>query len=184
MNRFCAVDDPIVDRREPPWCADPDGFDPAPGSVSAKEATTSPVAIAFEPAGLLLVGAEPDEHLAGDAVVGAEHRPQRQRRVAQLHRQFDVLGQVQAEATPLLRDRVAEQPHLLGLLAQIVGDPVVGEDLLLARHDRGADELTGLGQDLLEVVVADFGSGHRTALLFGEWDRRPAKSYMKYDVPI
>ena len=81
---------------------------------------------ALEPAGLLLVGAEPDEHLTGDAVVGAEHRPQRQRRVAQLHGQLDILGEIQAEAAPLLRDRVAEQPHLLGLLAKVVGHPVVG----------------------------------------------------------
>ena len=145
----------------------PDGFDPAPGSVSAKEATTSPDGHRLEPAGLLLVGAEPDEHLSGDAVVGAEHRPQRQRRVAQLHRQLDVLGEVQSEAAPLLRDRVAEQAHLLGLLAQIVGHPVVGENLLLARDDRGADEVAGLGQDLLEVLVADFGVVIATPL--GEW---------------
>ena len=85
----------------------------------------------LQPAGLLLVGAEPDEHLTGDAVVGAEHRPQRQRRVAQLHRQLDILGEVEAEAAPLLRDRVAEQPHLLGLLAEVVGHPVVGQNLLL-----------------------------------------------------
>ena len=138
----------------------------------------------LEPARLLLVGAEPDEHLPGDAVVGAEHRPQRQRRVAEFHRQFDVLGQVQAEAAPLLRDRIAEQPHLLGLLAQVVGYPVVGQDLLLARHDGGADEVTSLGQDLLEILVADFGGGHRRLLLFGEWPHGRQKSYMKYDVRL
>ena len=92
----------------------PDGFDPAPGSVSANErhlAGGHPL----EPLRLLLVGAEPDEHLAGDAVVGAEHRPQGKRGVAQLHCQLDVLGQVQAETAPLLGDRVAEQAHLRGL---------------------------------------------------------------------
>ena len=104
----------------------------------------------------LLVGAEPHEYLTGDAVVGAEHRSQCQRCVPKLHRHLDVLGQVQAETTPLLGDRVTEQPHLLGLLAEVVGNPVVGEDLLLARDDRAANELAGLGQDLLEVLVADF----------------------------
>ena len=139
----------------------------------------------LEPLGLLLVGAEPDEDLAGDAVVGAEHRPQGERGVAQLHGQLDILGQVQAEAAPLLGDRVAEQPHLLGLLAKVVGHPVVGEDLLLARNDRGADEMTGLGQDLLEVLVADFGGGHfRRAPLRRVDAAWPEKSYMKYDVRL
>ena len=78
------------------------------------------------------------------------------------------MGQVQAEPAPLLRYRVAEQAHLLGLLAQVVGDPVVGEDLLLARHDGGAHEVASLRQDLLEILVADFGCGHRLMLLFGE----------------
>ena len=115
----------------------------------------------LQPRRLLLVGAEPDEHLTGDAVVGAEHRPQRQRRVAELHRQLDILGDVETESAPLLRDRITEQAHLPGLLAQVVGDPVVGENLLFARNDGGADEVAGLGQDLLEILIADFGSGHR-----------------------
>ena len=134
----------------------------------------------LEPARLLLVGAEPDEHLSGDAVVGAEHRAQRQRCVAQFHGQFDVLCQVQAQPAPLLRDRVAEQAHLLGVLAQVVGDPVVGEDLLLSRHDGGAHEVASLGQDLLEIVVADFCRGHRQMLLSGEW--RPMDGEIIYEI--
>jgi hypothetical protein len=113
----------------------------------------------LQPARFLLVGAEPDEDLPGDAVVGPEHRPQGQRGVAQLHRQLDILREVQAQTTPFLRDRIAEQPHLLGLLAQVVGHPILGQNLLLARYDRGADEVTSLGQDVLEILVADFGGG-------------------------
>jgi len=76
------------------------------------------------------------------------------------------LDEVEPEAAPLLRDRVTEQPHLLGLLAQVVGNPIVGQNLLLTGHHGGANEVTGLGQDLLEVVVADFG-GHRAPLRRG-----------------
>ena len=99
MNRFSPV---ITQSSAPSRTAlvrRPAGFDPAPGSVSAKEAT-SPGRHRLQPAGLLLVGAEPDQHLTGDAVVGAEHRPQRQRGVAQLHRQLDVLGEVRARGRP------------------------------------------------------------------------------------
>jgi len=76
------------------------------------------------------------------------------------------LDEVEPEAAPLLRDRVTEQPHLLGLLAQVFGNPIVGQNLLLTGHHGGANEATGLGQDLLEVVVADFG-GHRAPLRRG-----------------
>jgi hypothetical protein len=101
-----------------------------------------------------------------------------ERGVAQLHRELDILGEVQAEASPLLRDRVAEQPHLLGLLAKVVGHPVICEDLLLARNDRGANEMTSLGQDLLEILVADFSGGHRDVLLFGEWMPRGRRNHI------
>ena len=75
----------------------------------------------------------------------------------------------EAEAAPLLRDRVAEQTHLLGLVAQIVGHPVVGQDLLLARDHGGADEVTGLGQDLLEVVVVDDRGSHESDAPLWQW---------------
>ncbi len=80
MNRFWPVMiQPLLDPSRTAFVRNPDGFDPAPGSVSANDATTSPEAIGSSQRDLLLVGAEPDEDLAGDAVVGAEHRPQRQR---------------------------------------------------------------------------------------------------------
>ena len=151
MNRFW----PVITQVRPPsrtaLVRKPAGFEPAPGSVSANDATTSPEAMPVQPARLLLVGAEADEHLAGDAVVGAEHRPQRQRGVAELHRHLDVLGDVQAEPAPLLRDRVAEEAHLLGLVADVVGHPVVGHDLQLAGHHGGADEVPRRVEDVPEV---------------------------------
>ena len=67
------------------------------------------------------------------------------------------------EAAPLLGNRVAEQPHLLGLVTQVVGYPILGQDLLLARDHGGANELPGLGEDLAEIVVGDLGS----AVTFG-----------------
>ena len=115
----------------------PAGLDPAPGSVSANDATTSPEAMSREPPCLLLVGAEPDQHLTGDSVVGAEHRAQCQRRVAEFHGDLGVLHQVQAQAAPFLRDRVAEQSHLGGLGAQVGRDGVGGHDLQFARNDLG-----------------------------------------------
>jgi len=124
----------------------------------------------FQPTGLLLVGAERDQDLPGDAVVGTEHRAQRQRRVAQFHCQLDILAEVQAEAAPLLGNGVAEQAHLLGLLAKVVGHPILVQDFLFTGYHGGADEMTGLREDLLKILVRDFrgvGSGHRQTLLSG-----------------
>ncbi len=141
----------------------------------------------LEPALLLLIGAEADENLSGDAVVRAEHRPQRQRGVAQFHCQLDVLDKVEAKAAPLLRNGVAEQAHRLGLLAQITGYPIVGQDLLLARDHRGADKLTGRLEDRLEVLVRDFGlfvysrDGHAQTLLFLELGT-PAPGRILYEI--
>ena len=109
---------------------------------------------ALKPSGFLFVGAEPDQDLAGDPVVGSEHRTQCQRGVAQLHGQLDVLCHVQAEPAPLLRNRVSEKPHLLGLVADVVGNAVVRHDLLLARDHGGSDEVASLGQDVREILIA------------------------------
>ncbi len=68
---------------------------------------------------------------------------------------FHVLGDIQAEGRPTAVDRVAEQTHLHRLVAKVVGNLVLVEDLGLARNDGGADEVAGLRQDLAEVVVAD-----------------------------
>jgi hypothetical protein len=72
--------------------------------------------------------------LAGDPVVGAEHRSQRQRGVTELHGHLDVLNQIQAQPAPLLRNRVAEQTHLRGLLSQIVRNRIVVHDLQFTRN--------------------------------------------------
>ena len=114
---------------------------------------------ALEPSRLLLVRAEADQDLARDAVVGAEHRPEGQRRVAELHGQLDVLSQVQSQPAPLLGDRVAEQAHLLGLVPDVVGHPVVVHDLELARHHHRPDEVSGGVEDVAEVLVTDFCVG-------------------------
>ena len=110
---------------------------------------------ALQPLLLLHLGAEVDQHLARDAVVGAEHRPQRQRGVPELHRELDVLPQVQPETAPFRRDRVAEQAHLRRGSPQVVRDAVRGHDLVLPRHDVVADEAPHLGMDVREVLVAD-----------------------------
>ena len=73
------------------------------------------------------------------------------------HRDLDVLDQVETQAAPLLGDRVAEQAHLRGLLAQVVRDRVGGHDLQLARDHPGADEVGDLLQDVGEDVVGDVG---------------------------
>lgn len=183
MNRFLAGDDPAV------AIADRPGFQArgvGSGAGFGQRERRDDVAgrDAVQPACLLLVGAEADQHLPGDAVVGAEHRPHRQR-VAQFHCQFNILDQIQPKTTPLLGDRVAEQPHLLGVPSDVVENPILGQDLGLAGNDDGADELTCLAQDLGEIVIADFGAdscgGHERISLPtapGEFQI----SYIKYDL--
>jgi hypothetical protein len=61
---------------------------------------------------------------------------------------------------PLLGNRVTEQAHLLGLVADVVGHPVVGHDLQLAGHHGGADELTRRIEDVPEVGIRDCGVCH------------------------
>ena len=90
----------ISDRRERLSCAGPTGSIRRRARSARRRPRPRRWPCRSSQLGLLLVGAESDEHLAGDAVVGAEHRPQRQRGVAQLHRQLDILGQVQARGRP------------------------------------------------------------------------------------
>ena len=71
------------------------------------------------------------------------------------------MSEVQSQSAPFLRNRISEQAHLLGLVAQVVRHPILGQDLLLAGHDRGPNEVPGLGEDLPEIFVADFSGGHR-----------------------
>ena len=182
---FLAGDHPIV--------IDSTGFGPQTGGVGSgagfgQRERGDDVAgrDRLQPAGFLFVGAEPDQNLSRDAVVGAEHRTQCQGRVAQLHRQLDVLHEVEPKAAPLLGNGVAEQSHLLGFVTQVVGDAVLVEDLLLAGDHGGSDELPCLSKDLAEIVVGDFrelGGGHRlhAPLRIGA-PRSRAGSYIKYDI--
>jgi len=71
----------------------------------------------------------------------------------------DVLSQVQSKSAPLLGDRVAEQAHLLGLIADLVGNLVVVHDLELARDHHRPDEVSGGVEDVPEVLVTDFCVG-------------------------
>jgi len=101
---------------------------------------------------LLPLGAAVDQHLTGDAVVGAEHRAERRRGPAELHRQPDLLGHGEAETAVLLGDGIAEQPHGRGLLPEPVGDLVGLLDLVLGRDDLLADERADCVEDRRELV--------------------------------
>ena len=109
----------------------------------------------LQPLLLLRFSAEVDQHLSRDAVVGAEHRPQREGGVAELHRELDVLPQVQPETAPFRGYRVPEQAHLRRGGPQVVGDAVRGHDLVLPRHDVVTDEAPYLGVNVREVLVAN-----------------------------
>lgn len=90
------------------------------------------------------------------------------------------------EAAPFLGNCVAEQSHFLGFVAQVVGDPILLEDFLLARDDRSTDESPCLGEDFAEIFVrhcGDVGGGHRlhAPLRIGA-PRSRAGSYIKYDI--
>ena len=107
---------------------------------------------ARQPLLLLLGGAAGEQHLPGDAVVGAEQRAQRRRGPAELHRELDLLAHREPDAPELLGDREAVEPHRLALLAQLGGHLVGGLDLVLARHHLLAHELAHRGQDVGEVI--------------------------------
>jgi hypothetical protein len=100
----------------------------------------------------LLVAAEPGDHLTGDAVVGPEQRAEGRGGVAELEGRLDVLGHRDAQAAVLLRQRVAEQPHVGRPCAQLVGDAVLVLDALLERHDDLPDQLPDGVPDLAEVL--------------------------------
>jgi len=110
-----------------------------------------------QPPRLLFVSAEPNQYLACDSVVGAEHRPQCQGRVAEFHGDLGVLHQVEAKPTPVLRNGIPEQSHLGRLRPQIGRDGVGGHDLQLPRHDLGPHEDRDLLEDIAEHVVGDVG---------------------------
>lgn len=124
---------------------------------------------------LLHVGAEPDENLTGDAVVRAEHGRHRERTLSEFHGELDVLHQIQAETTPVLRDRVAEQCHVRRLLAQIVRDGVGRHDLELPGRDSVPDEVAHGSQDIVEDISGDVGAS--CACIFARNDRTGADKY-------
>lgn len=102
----------------------PAGLDPAPGSTRAATATAATIsqeAIRVGPSFFCASVPKPTRTLASDAVVGAGHRPLRQRGGAELLCELNVLDQVEPDPTPLGRARVAEQPHLGRGPAQFIG---------------------------------------------------------------
>ena len=66
-----------------------------------------------------------------------------------------VLDQVEPESTPLLRDGVAEEPHVGSRDTQVVRDRVGRHDLQLTRDHTAADKVVDLLQDINEDVVGD-----------------------------
>lgn len=150
-----AVDDPVAVLLLDGLGAQTRGVRPGAGLGECERGDHLARGDALEPRGLLLVGAEVHQYLSGDAVVGAEHRPERECGVPELLRQFDVLRQVEAEAAPLLRNRVAEQSDLLGGRDQISGNRVVVGDLPFPRYHPGPDELVNSVLDLGEVLGTD-----------------------------
>jgi hypothetical protein len=78
--------------------------------------------------------------LAGDPVVGAEHRAERRRGVAEFEGKLHVLGQREAQSAVLGRERIPEQAHVRRGLADVGRDRVGVLDLVLARDDLVADE--------------------------------------------
>src|SRR5690606_15228672 len=101
----------------------------------------------------LLLCAVVHEHLAGDAVVGAEHRTERGRRVAELEGELHLLVHAETQSAVLLGEREAEEPHCCRLPAQLIGDRVELLDLLLPRNHLLADELAHGLEDVGEFVA-------------------------------
>ena len=101
----------------------------------------------LKPPLLLRVGAVADQHLSGDPVVGAEHRPERQRRVTELQRQVHVLGDRQAQAAVLLGD--ARSRRVPSPRPAAAGRPGIASCRRspLARHDLVPQEPPDLRQD-------------------------------------
>ena len=104
-----------------------------------------------QPRLLLLVGAPDEQHLPGDAVVGAEERTQRGCGPAQLERELRLLGERHAEPAVLLGDGEPVEPHLLAGGDDPLRDGVLGVDLLLDRHDLLAHEVAHRGQHVGQV---------------------------------
>ena len=84
---------------------------------------------------LLLVVRRQHQHVAGDAVVGAEHRAERRGGVAELEDEPRLLLHRQPEAAVLLGQREAEKSHVCSGFAHPLRDLVAVLDLRLERND-------------------------------------------------
>ena len=197
MNRFAPESTQLASSRTA-LVRRPAGSDPAPGSVSAKEATTSPDAIDSSQrpsARRCRSRPEPVPRCRCWCRTSTEAPARCSRTPSPAERP----GQGSGRGRPLLRDRVAEQAHLLGMVAQVVGTHVVR--ISCSRDHGGANEVTvsariSPGRSSSETsAAACFGGGHRQTLLVGDRrsSRRPgagrprrnrheARSYRIYDI--
>ena len=100
MNRFCPLMTQPSPSRGARCVRRPAGSEPAPGSVSANEATTSPAAIRSSHRFFCSSVPNPTSTWPAMPLLVPNMRAERQRRVAELHRELDVLGQVEARARP------------------------------------------------------------------------------------
>ena len=81
--------------------------------------------------------------------------------------EVDPLSVVEARAGGEPADRWGgDELHVTGWYAELDAD--------CAGDDGGADEVTCLRQDLLEILVADLGCRHRGTFLSCEWAHGPA----------
>ncbi len=134
--------------------------EPAPGSVSAKLVTISPLAILGSQSRLLLRRAGHHQALAADPDIGAEHRAEGRRGPPEFERDPHLLRHGETEPAIFLRDGKPEQPHLPHLADDLVGDLVLLRDLFLERPQPLGDE----PPDGVEQCFEGFGvEGHHGA---------------------
>ncbi len=121
-----------------------------------------------QPVPLLFLRATLNDHMSGDAVVGAEHRPQRGCSVPELEHQPCLFAHGQPEAAVLLGDGKAPQAHLLGGVPNVERDLVLLVDLVFDRYDTFMDERPHGRKDLGEVrrvhAVTSAGFGISTSV--------------------
>ena len=89
---------------------------------------------------LLRLGAVHQDALRPDADIGAEYRTEGQRGVAELEGSPALLAHRQPDAAIFLRDRQAEQTHLLHVLDDVGGYLVVLLHRIFRRHEAFAHE--------------------------------------------
>ncbi len=104
----------------------------------------------------LLLGAVEEDALRADAVVGAEHRAERRRGLAQLHRDEDFFLGGQPESAVLLGNREPKEPDLFHLVDDCGGNLVGCGHVLFGGHESLGHESPNGGEHVVENgLVAD-----------------------------